>query len=490
VVSNSTSWVVNGISICTARGHQWYPEICSDGDGGAIITWRDSRNGYWDIYAQRVDSKGSVRWASNGVSICNAINHQIDPVICIDGSGGAFIVWGDKRNGNNYQIYAQRVDANGNIQWSENGIVICNQSCVVNHQILYNNNGDVIITWVDHRVGDSLYSQKLDIDGNIQWKDNGVLICNATSYQRRPQICNDEEGGAIIIWDDERRFDYWEEDLYAQRINSNGVVQWEFNGVNISNARSSIGSGKLISDNNGGAIITWVDDRSGNYNLYAQRVNYEGSLLWNQSGIIICDANNSKGYTRIVEDGSGGSIITWEDCRTGSNWDIYAQRIDPSGVVKWEENGVLMYNADNDGDLYSTLRHQSYYDGKGRIFIGYLDYRNNLSSRDIYAQKFDLNGEIQWEENGKPICNDPNDNGYFKAVITEYRNAITVWSDYRNGVDADIYALLTSLSSSKDIDGYNIFFLLVISIPMILLFIIKARKFMNPKMYNKVAKII
>ena len=473
-VSSSTSWVVNGIPICTAIGNQWYPEICSDGAGGGIITWRDSRNGYWDIYAQRVDSTGSVRWALNGIPICTAVDHQIDPVMCVDGKGGAFFVWGDKRNGANWQIYAQRVDANGNKKWSENGIVICNKSCVVDPQILYCGNGHAIITWVDHRVGDSLYSQKIDSNGNIQWKANGVLICNATSYQDNPRICTDGEGGAIIMWDDERRYGYYDEDIYAQRISSDGVVQWEFNGVNISNSIGSTSPGQLVSDKNGGAIITWVDDRNGNYNVYAQRVNHYGALLWKKSGIIICDADNSKGYTRIVEDGWGGAIITWEDCRTGSNWDIYTQRIDPNGVMKWEENGVLMYNADNDGDLYSTLRHQSYYDGKNGIYVVYLDYRNNLSSRDIFAQYIDLNGDIQWKRNGNPICNHPNDQGYPKAVINKYGNAITVWPDYRNGFDADIYAFLTSLS--QIIDSYNIMLLLLISLPMIMAIIIYINK--------------
>ena len=483
VVSTPASWVVNGISICTARGDQWYPEICSDGAGGAIITWRDSRNGYWDIYAQRIDSTGSVRWALNGIPICDAVDHQIDPMICSDGNGGAFFVWGDKRNGANWQIYAQRVDANGNKKWSENGIVICNKSCVVNHQIIYSGNGNIIIAWKDYRPEDAIYAQKLDLNGNIQWKTNGAPICNATSTQWTPRICTDGEGGAIIVWDDERRFDYWNEDLYAQRINSDGVVQWEFNGVNISNSGGSTSPGQLVSDKNGGAIITWLDDRSGNYNVYAQRVSHDGALLWNQGGIIICDADNSKGYTRIVEDGWGGAIVTWEDCRTGSNWDIYAQRIDPNGIMKWEENGVLMYNADNDGDLYSTLRHQSCYDGKSGIYVVYLDYRNNLSSRDVYAQYIDLNGYIQWENNGKPICNDPNDQGYPKAVVTKYGGAITVWPDYRNGFDADIYAFLTSLS--QIIGGYNVILLLLISLPIIVLIIKKTRKFMNPKIYDK-----
>ncbi|MFX1501317.1 MAG: hypothetical protein ACFFDH_10190 [Promethearchaeota archaeon] len=475
-LSSSTSWLDNGIPICTERGDQWGLEMCNDGVGGAIITWRDSRNGAWDIYAQHVDSSGSIQWKKDGIVICNETDHQIDPRICSDGRGGAFIVWGDGRNGNNYQIYAQRVNANGIIQWTENGIVLSDRRCVVNHQILYSGSGNAIITWKDYRPDDGIYAQKVDLNGNIQWKTNGVPICNATSTQWSPQICTDGEGGAIIVWDDERRTDYWDEDIYAQRISSNGIIQWESNGVNISNTVGATSPPQLVSDKNDGAIITWVDDRSGDYNVYSQRVNSVGSIQWLMDDITICSANNTQGSTCIVEDGSGGAVITWEDCRTGSNWDIYAQRIGLDGSIKWEEDGVLLYNANNDGDLYSTLYHHSYYNRKNGIFLVYVDYRNNESLRDIYAQHFNLNGIIQWEHNGKAICNDLSDQGAPIALITEYGNAIIAWVDHRN-INSDLYASLISLY--QIIDTYNVFLLLMICLPLIIGLVLKIQKRRN-----------
>ncbi|MDI6807711.1 MAG: T9SS type A sorting domain-containing protein [Candidatus Eisenbacteria bacterium] len=32
-------------------------------------------------------------------------------------------------------------------------------------------------------------------------------------------------------------------------------------------------------------------------------------------------------YPVMVEDGCGGAIIAWQDYRSGTNWDIYAQRV-------------------------------------------------------------------------------------------------------------------------------------------------------------------
>lgn len=66
----STDPNVNNV-ICTVSGNQSNPAMTSDGSGGAIIAWVDSRSGvgtqFADIYAQRISSAGVVQWTSTGV---------------------------------------------------------------------------------------------------------------------------------------------------------------------------------------------------------------------------------------------------------------------------------------------------------------------------------------------------------------------------------------------------------------------------------------
>ncbi len=98
-------------AVCTASNNQRYPAIVSDGSGGTIITWTDSRSGSnYDIYAQRVDPSGVPQWTANGVAVCTAFDDQYDPVIVSDGAGGAIITWTDYRSGTSEDIYAQRVN--------------------------------------------------------------------------------------------------------------------------------------------------------------------------------------------------------------------------------------------------------------------------------------------------------------------------------------------------------------------------------------------
>ena len=105
-------------AICAASGDQREPQIIPDGSGGAIITWEDPRSGTnnYDIYAQRVDSGGTVQWTTNGVAICTASANQRFPQITSDGSGGAIITWWDVRSGTNWDIYARRIDSSGTVQ--------------------------------------------------------------------------------------------------------------------------------------------------------------------------------------------------------------------------------------------------------------------------------------------------------------------------------------------------------------------------------------
>ena len=109
-LSSGHRWILDGLGICTAYDIQEDPEIASDGEGGALITWVDLRRGWYDIYAQKVDSNGDEQWSKNGVPASLVGGQRQKPQICSDGAGGAIIVWIDNDDGH-YKIYAQRINS-------------------------------------------------------------------------------------------------------------------------------------------------------------------------------------------------------------------------------------------------------------------------------------------------------------------------------------------------------------------------------------------
>jgi hypothetical protein len=87
---------------------------------------------------------------------------------------------------------------------------------------------------------------------------------------------------------------------------------------------------ELTPDGSGaGAIVAWKHSAGGGPDqyIYAQRVNSSGVVQWTADGIEICSAPDRQLEYRIVYDGSGGAIVAWEDARnTTSDYNIYKLR--------------------------------------------------------------------------------------------------------------------------------------------------------------------
>ncbi len=426
-------WTENGIGLCTADDYQRDPKIIGDGQGGAIISWRDRRGGSnYDIYAQRINKAGDILWTVNGTAICTVTDDQSDPQLVSDGQGGAIISWEDRRSGSNYDIYAQRINKAGDVLWTVNGTAICTiTNNQYNPQLVSDGQGGAIISWEDWRSVSNLdiYAQRIDSNGVVNWTTNGIAICTASNNQRDPKISVDGQGGAIISWRDRRggRAD----DIYAQRINSKGDVNWTANGVAICTEIHQQEELQLVSDGQGGAIITWQDWRTvSTMELYAQRINSKGIVNWTTNGVPVCTASGNQRYPQLVCDGQGGAIITWEDWRSGGVA-IYAQRINSKGAVNWTIDGIPVCIATG-----SRYKPQIVMDGKGGAIITWKDSRNGDS--DIYAQRIDPNSGILWTVNGKAICTATGHQNNPRLTYDE--GVIFVWEDARTGslVD-DIY---------------------------------------------------
>jgi len=182
-----------------------------------------------------------------------------------------------------------------------------------------------------------------------QWSsDPGIntLICTAPDFRYFPQIIQGDEGSSIIVWLDRRNGSTT--DIYAQRINAAGIAQWAANGVTVCTAEGDQYAHRIVSDGAGGAIITWYDYRNGNTaDIYAQRINASGVPEWTANGVAVCTAPNTQSAPTIINDGGGGAIIAWDDYRDGSSSDIYAQYINAAGVMKWTANGIAVCTASN-----------------------------------------------------------------------------------------------------------------------------------------------
>ncbi len=105
-------WPINGLPL----GHSGSSyNLAPDGTGGAIVAWSDGRGDQGDIYAARLlpDGRPAPGWNADGVPLCTASGTQDGPSIAPDGQGGAIVSWTDSRRTFAGDIYAARVTSRG-----------------------------------------------------------------------------------------------------------------------------------------------------------------------------------------------------------------------------------------------------------------------------------------------------------------------------------------------------------------------------------------
>jgi len=251
--------------------------------------------------------------------------------------------------------------------------------------------GGAIIAWMDYRNSSSssdIYAQHIDATGAAQWTADGRPVCTAVDSQSYINIISDGNGGAILAWLDRRS---GSNQIYAQRIAGNGTPLWALNGVLVANSPDGSPYMGLVSDGAGGVILVWEDLRSGstaNLDVYAQRINKDGIIQWTPGGLPISTETIQEIFPSITSDDTGGAIIVWSDARDGSD-DVYAQRINASGVLQWTAGGLKIVG--NPDQRERSLNIVS--DGASGAIVLY----SLSTTRDIYTQKIDASGVPQWD---------------------------------------------------------------------------------------------
>jgi len=171
----------------------------------------------------------------------------------------------------------------------------------------------------------------------MQMAEMGVLpghpmkaaMVDGPKGQTEPVVISDGLGGAVIAWQDARSGG---NDVYAQRVNGLGNMQWTTHGIAIAHAPGVQGMPKIIADGAGGVIVAWDDDRNGDPgDVYAQRINNAGRSQWTYNGAAVSTAIGNQSNPRMIADGTGGAIFTWQDSRSGKS-NVYIQKVSASGL--------------------------------------------------------------------------------------------------------------------------------------------------------------
>ena len=332
---------------------EWYRTIAPGYNGEGIFVWSDTRFGMRNIFAHKIDQDGNLLWGNNGAVITNLPGRQEDPVAITDGAGGAFIAWVDYRFDAQGDIFLQHV----------------------------NNNGEILLD------------------------SNGVALAQVNGKQITINMCTDSLGGAFITWQDNRGG--VDDDIYGTHISSDHLIVEPGSGVSIVTEGGNQNAKTIEYAGSNQAFIAWADFREGaNADIYGQRLNMDMSGLFQENGFPIASTSEQELKPRATYVNNNISFLAWKSGDEDSK--ILYQFINQAGMVFPDPKPISPNTA-----LQTAPRVKR--NSLGEVFVNFKDLRDDPIDGDQYFQKIDTAGDRQW---GEGVRLDPVDDIDFSARFT------------------------------------------------------------------------
>ncbi|KAA0215029.1 MAG: hypothetical protein DYG94_03740 [Leptolyngbya sp. PLA3] len=277
-----------GVAIYSAGSEEpAFVEIEPTADGQFIASWVRNTSSFSSprhVYAQKYDASGAKQWGAAPVFVNNAtvvpIAHR--PRLIVDSAGGAAIAWHDVRDGD-FDCYVQRISPAGAVLFTPNGVFASNEAArqQLDPAIAFDPSGDIMMFYRNTDGAQNIQGlnvQRFDGTTGARMLGNGVVLLPYNNQWNGPPRAVSIDAGAAAISDVQPNIGSTHGILTLMRVDSDGAYIDEDGAISVSTADSSKGRLALAGAPGGALIASWADQRSGDYDVYAQRVNADGTL--------------------------------------------------------------------------------------------------------------------------------------------------------------------------------------------------------------------
>ncbi len=416
------------------------PSVAVDGSGNFVVVWQDNRTGDMEIYARRYDAMGNPLGASFTVNEGGIGTDQSEPDVACDAAGNFLVVWQVFSTG--YFVFGRHFDNLGTPTGDSFQINVPGEfSLATLPAVAMSPSGAFTVAWVDADVYfTEIFSRAYAPDTTPLTDPIWISDDGTDSDHGQPDVAMSSDDHAVITWADGR--DEFSNGIFAQLIGAGGlpvgvnfridenqagtynmnpviamspagdfIISWHdyinslrtILGQWLDAAGNPIGTNEIIAqptssstaytaaavahDHLGRTVFAWQSDHYSapevhdilmrRYDINHQPVSDEEVL---NDDVDACNQT----YPGVAVDGSGASIVVWEDMRNG-NEDIFMRRFD----AQCNPIGPELLVNDDGTDVHNRNAQVAMNDA-GTAVVGWVDGRVTFS--DIFIQRYNASG--------------------------------------------------------------------------------------------------
>lgn len=370
-----------------------------------------------------------AQWSSDSTIhqvVADGPGEQVQPKLSPTGDGGCFVSWYSSQTG--YDVRLQRLDAQGNPLWGDNGILVADRgfSSTQDYDLDTDLEGFAVLAFRDDRFGGTrVTAQRVSPNGQTMWGPDGIQFGDGVAFVASPDVASTTDGCSVIGWGSDS-------ETKLAKIDAIGNVIWE-SGISEPGMTTLIASMHGAGD--GRVIVSWVQYTTffGAKTLHAQMIDIDGSERWASRADVFDGGSLQFGnFPEFVANGDGSSTFAWYD--TSNSLQVYVQRLAGDGSELFAHNGVAASTAPRER-VSPTVT----YDQKNdTAFVSWVELDNNQGSQGVYAQAFDNMGSRLWGDSGVVISAiDANASGSINTQVID-NDLVTLWIENTGSFGSEI----------------------------------------------------
>jgi hypothetical protein len=372
---------------------------------------------------------------ADNLVVADRTGPQVQPKIVATADGGFYVSWFDSSTGG-YDVYLQRLDAEGVEQWPHNGVLVADRgySSTQDYGLSIDTAGNALLAFRDDRFGaDQITVAKVASDGSLLWGTNGVQVSSGSAYVAVPKVAGTTDGNVVAAWTSNSN-------VMAQKLDPDGAALWGA-GVTLSPAGGSFTLCDLRATVAGQVILSFtVGDFPGPFHLWAQKLaSADGALMWGSGHVQVYDQPGGSlqigNRPSFITDGQGGAVFAWYTSTPSLQCRV--QRIFINGAEAFPHQGVEV--STNATRLRVSPSAAFLPDESIAVFWTELDSTQSLSG--VYGQRILFGGTRDWTDSGRELM--PLSADQVMAVVTLPwgDGAVVAWIHSVGFGDDPVYAV-------------------------------------------------
>ena len=267
------------------------PMLLGTADGVMVSRAQASMSAY---PIQRFGDDGSQLWA-DGFSVDEPVGLALGGAVELE--GGDSLVVSYRVSG----LYLDRVDADGERVWAEQSMITPASGNSRVFGIVPDQAGGAYVFWdgfLSYRK--LIYAMRVQADGTLAWESPVLMVLPppriASSRHSDPVAVSDGAGGAVVVWTEGHESGFQVAPQRMQRISSDGLMSFGFDGVRVSLDTERQFFVKVQTDPaTNDLFVVWQDDFQEQTTINAQRMTVDGDRLWGDLGVEITAMDHTFG---------------------------------------------------------------------------------------------------------------------------------------------------------------------------------------------------